>query len=173
MPKKLAIESNITLDFNILGISTTLQDYRLAWYLNKQANFQLKKQLDYIVLNPKEQIENSFSFFIDETNVSIHLYLIQNKNENDYLFPKWKKFDFLLVLKDLEGDFDSDNLMNQFKYIPFVSYTYLIDNTTIKLMEKGLIKKLNNFFTDIELHVLQINNTKTYEYKKKHYLGKN
>ncbi|MDY0781221.1 IPExxxVDY family protein [Tenacibaculum sp. IB213877] len=138
-------------DYALIGVHTTLEDYRLAFLLNKTIGVKFKRanyDLDF-----KSKKHNSFYSVYDYTNKKLGLdwFLISNVyktqleninfelfNESEtiiYLIPEKKRVDFFLKI---EGDFDYDFIVKtteKINQIPQVITSYSIDSNTLKSKE--------------------------------------
>lgn len=153
---KLHIDDFEENDYLLIAIHTTLEDYRLAYFLNKYLGVQLQKQEEDIHIQVKEN-QSSFSlysFYDKEQYVTWNL--VQNKNEiviqpeekplNDlfsenlqaiettiYLLPELKKVDYFLKIENLT---EQENLfietLKKLKTIEKISLVYNIDTNSIK-----------------------------------------
>lgn len=87
-------------NFDMIGICSHHNDYRLAWSLNERLNIQLtKSEDDYIVVNKKglRMSEHSFYEFRDTENLTEY-YLIKNKSQGKFLIPEKPAIDYFLFL---------------------------------------------------------------------------
>lgn len=87
-------------DFDMVGICSHHNDYRLAWSLNEKLNIQLtKSDEDYMVVNKKglRISQHSLYEFKDSENL-IEYYLIKNKSLGKYLIPEKPTVDYFLFL---------------------------------------------------------------------------
>ncbi|SHL47700.1 hypothetical protein SAMN05443543_102153 [Flavobacterium flevense] len=154
---KLNLDEFDEIDYNLIAIHTSLEDYRLAYFINQQLPINLAKNADEVQINIKEG-ETKFSrfYYYDEEN-TVAWNLVQNINEvisekneqvqnlfsntNEgistkvYLLPEFKKADYFLKI-------DSNNSIdiNEIKVI-----LNTIDNiTTAYTVETKQIKSKNN-----------------------------
>lgn len=87
-------------DFEMIGICSHHNDYRLAWSINEQLGLSLvKSDEDYVVVNKKGAVvsEHSMYEFRDEENLT-EFFLIKNKIFGKYLIPELPTIDFFLFL---------------------------------------------------------------------------
>ena len=155
---KLSLEEFDEIDYNLIAIHTSLEDYRLAYFINQKLPINLAKSADEVQISIKEG-ETKFSrfYFYDEEN-TVTWDLIQNKNEvvqeknnhiqnlfsntgegistKVYLLPEFKKADYFLKIDNTDDSID----INQIKTI-----LNTIDNiTTVYTVETKQIKSKNN-----------------------------
>ena len=154
---KLNLDEFDEIDYNLIAIHTSLEDYRLAYFINQQLPINLAKNADEVQINIKEG-ETKFSrfYYYDEEN-TVGWNLVQNINEvisekneqvqnlfsntNEgistkvYLLPEFKKADYFLKI-DSNNNID----INEIKVI-----LNTIDNiTTAYTVETKQIKSKNN-----------------------------
>lgn len=151
---KLTMEELYEDEYQLIAIHTSLEDYRLAYFLNQSLSIKLKKCEDD--LHVKSKIgESNFSRFeyenddlchtwnlienrINITNTDIELVedlFSNNKNSfttNAFLLPEFKKVDFFLKINQ-----DIDNLLmssyiSKINTIEKISMVYAIENNKIK-----------------------------------------
>lgn len=135
-------------DYTLIGIHTTLNDYRLAYLLNKHLQLGLSKakfELDFCHNNVE-----SFYTVYTYSNVKLHheWYLLSNvykstvKSESislfgqsesiSYLIPEKKKVDYFLKI---EGEFDYEfivKLIDAINQIPQIITSYQVEVNTLK-----------------------------------------
>ena len=135
-------------NYTLIGIHSTLEEYKLAYLLNKQlktkfvrANYNLDFENKnnnasfsiYEFLNKKFS-HNWFLISNQYTNSSVGIStgLFQTNEITTYLIPEKKKVDFFLKL---EGDFEYDFIsktVDEIKAIKQVITSYTIDPNLLK-----------------------------------------
>ena len=116
------------IDYHLIAIHTSLEDYRLAYFINQKLPINLGKSKNEIQINIKEG-ETKFSrFYYHDVEKEITWNLIQNKSEivqqkNDnsqglfsninievstkvYLLPELKKVDYFLKIENTDKTMD-------------------------------------------------------------------
>ncbi len=149
MAKKHYLDLPDEPDFKILGIATVMKDYRLAYYLNRELYLDLKRSEDLeIKVDEKETV--SFSFFQDDTGTNeISYYLLTNKNRQGILLPDLRESDyFLLVMGMLPGS-AINRILRSIRQIPNVLTAFPV--------QARRNKKVTALFSELELHIMQIN----------------
>jgi hypothetical protein len=132
---KLVIEYDF--DFALIGITTALKGYKLAWELNRQLSIQLVKKED-ILVGVKGGMERAFAAHAHETQFRF-VKLIKNKPQDAesikyYLAPEYPHFDYLLVVRDTEQSFAA-NILEGIRKIPSVELAAFIPLDTLKTKE--------------------------------------
>ena len=135
-------------DYTLIGIHTTLNDYRLAYLLNKhlQVNFRRANyDLDFFQKNVESSyivyeytntkldqdwflISNVFKYTLETESIS----LFGQSDSTSFLIPEKKKVDFFLKI---EGEFDGDfmlKLTEKINQIPQIITSYEIEINSLK-----------------------------------------
>ena len=69
------------IDYYLIAIHTSLEDYRLAFFINQKLPINLSKSENEIQINIKEGETNFSRFYYNDEESAITWNLIQNKNE--------------------------------------------------------------------------------------------
>ena len=150
---KLHLEEFDEIDYQLIAIHTSLEDYRLAYYINQNLPITLKKNNCNIQISNKEG-ETQFTRFVFEDSKDIAWNLVQNKNDvfvpsqtsnqglfsesnnkfstKIYLIPEFKKVDFFLKIENGEVNIDVSKITNSIKKIDRVSTVYAVEVEKIK-----------------------------------------
>lgn len=136
MPEKKKIHKlklEIEDDFQLIGIASHENDYRLSWALNQQLGFTFTKKTDLVITHPKHKVETNFTRFIHEDELEYLTYtLFSNKSEGGFLLPEFKNIDFILKVS---GNPDTEQLAvltNGIKQINIVITAFVIDQLSDK-----------------------------------------
>lgn len=101
--KKIKLEIDEEIEFPILGLSTALADYRLAWELNSKLNLSFRKLDDSTFFSipdkNKKNIDYEYYSYVNEEEMS-KFFLVKNKQRGSTLFNDRERLDFFLVLRD-------------------------------------------------------------------------
>ena len=143
------------IDYHLIAIHTSLEDYRLAYFINQKLPINLGKNKNEIQINIKEG-ETKFSrFYYHDAEKGISWNLIQNKSEviqqkNDnrqnnlfsnismevstkvYLLPEFKKADYFLKIENLEDDLNVTAIQVLLNTIDSISTAYTVETNKIK-----------------------------------------
>lgn len=134
-------------DIKIIGICTHLEDYKLAWHINKLLNINLVKYSDIV---NEDEIE--FSFYLYDGGENCNTFnLVEISNADG----RWVKFnpptDYLIVIRNFINDENLTALLDKIKHIDGVQLAYLIDVDTNS--------KIDALLEDIEIHEMEIVNS--------------
>lgn len=135
-------------DFSLIGIHTTLEDYKLAYLLNQSLSINFKKSKKDLSFDKSEESPSFSIFNYYNKKFDFEWVLIANssKRENQtesnelllttetksYLIPEKKKVDFFIkVSGDLEYGFIVETV-NKVKEIDQIITSYPIDKNSLK-----------------------------------------
>ena len=135
-------------DFSLIGIHTTLEDYKLAYLLNKNLKINFVKSKENLNFEKTEKSSSFsiFNYYNKEYDSDWVLIANSSKRENQtesnelllttetktYLIPEKKKVDFFIkVSGELEFDFVT-KIIDKVKNIEQVITSYPIDKNTLK-----------------------------------------
>jgi len=150
---KLHLEEFDEIDYQLIAIHSSLEDYRLAYYINQNLPINLKKENCNIQISNKEG-ETQFTRFVFEDSKDIVWNLVQNKNDvfvpsqnsnqglfaetnnkfstKIYLIPEFKNVDYFLKIENSEVNIDVSKITNCIKKIERVSTVYAVEVEKIK-----------------------------------------
>ena len=131
-------------DIKIIGICTHLEDYKLAWNINKLLNINLVKYSDIVNEDGLE-----FSFYLYDGGENCNTYnLVEIANADG----RWVNFspatDYLIVIRNFINDENLAKILLKIKNIEGVQFAYLID------LEMN--NKIDTLLEDIEMHEIGI-----------------
>ena len=149
---KLHIDEFDEVDYELIAIHTSLEDYRLAYFLNQELPILLSKSKNEIQINIKEGETHFSRYIFEDAEKEIYWNLIQNKNEvtiqkkdngqnlfantslevstKVYLLPELKKVDYFLKIEN--ATLAIDKIITQINAIDRVSTVYIVDRHQIK-----------------------------------------
>ena len=134
-------------DIKIIGICTHLEDFKLAWHINKLLNINLVKYSDIINEDGFE-----FSFYLYDGGENCNTYnLVEIANSE----ARWVNFspatDYLIVIRNFINDDTLMKNLDKIRHIEGVQFAYLIDLDTNS--------KIDTLLEDIEMHEIEIINS--------------
>ena len=98
--KKSKLIIDYEYNFELVGITTAVRGYRLAWELNQRLGVNLVKQPD-LAVGFKNNDEKTFSFYSFETPLN-RLKVFKNRPTDQeagkyFLIPEFPHFDFIIL----------------------------------------------------------------------------
>lgn len=149
---KLLIDDFVTIDYELIAIHSSLEDYRLAYFINRELSIQLEKSPKDIGIKIKEG-ESCFSRFVfEDADHEIYWNLIQNKGNvvsrqdsasslfgetmdvttHVFLLPELKKVDYIIKIENTGSSFALTKFIDNLLSIKQVSTAYKIDHHKLK-----------------------------------------
>ncbi|WNM19531.1 IPExxxVDY family protein [Flavobacterium capsici] len=151
---KLLSEEYEEIDYQLIAIHTSIEDYRLAFLINKNLPINLSKCNQDIEIQ-ENNVELQFSrFSYDDEKNNISWNLIQNKNQeyqssttldtglfantiaqvstNSYILPEFKKVDYFLKVDNCFSEDEIQETLLSLKNIQKISTVYTVAIENIK-----------------------------------------
>ncbi|MCI9845345.1 IPExxxVDY family protein [Flavobacterium pectinovorum] len=151
---RLDLDEFDEIDYYLMAIHTSLEDYRLAYFINKKLPINLSKSKNEIHAQTKEGETNFSRFYYYDTEKALSWNLIQNKNEiisvrkNDFqnlfsnenseisttihLLPEFKKVDFFLKIDNSGEAINFSEIQQKLNTIESIAAIYAVDTNKIK-----------------------------------------
>ena len=151
---KVYIEDFEEVDYHIIAIHTSLEDYRLAYFLNRDLEICLSKSTVDIQFQVKKGKTSFARFTFEDEKKVINWDLIQNKNEvvgvennaiqdlfsntkntfssSAYLLSEFKKVDFFLKIENAANEINVSEIVSKINAIDNINMVYNIDKENIK-----------------------------------------
>lgn len=146
---KIQIVDFLSIDYELIAIHTSIEDYRLAYFLNKVLDIKLCKNNLNIAIETPEGKSAFNHYFYDDEKTDIQWNLIENKTAinstnkksagifenievNVYLLPEYKKADFLLKIENVDSYFKIKEVTKKIESMNQVSMSYLLDKNNLK-----------------------------------------
>ncbi|OFY23150.1 MAG: hypothetical protein A2W98_11825 [Bacteroidetes bacterium GWF2_33_38] len=128
----LAVEKSVDL----IGISSSVPDYKLCWQLNQDFNFEFKRISDLVLYNDKKNDTQTFSLYkysIDD----ILVIFLGNKIEKGFFFDELKMIDYFIILYNNQNKTISvDELKENLKKTSGINGVFKIDAKSLKAKSK-------------------------------------
>ncbi len=110
-------------DIQIIGINSTLADYKLAYYFNTELNFKWVR-LNDILLDD----EHPYAFFYYNAGENRNVYNLVSLRHLGLPCVKLKpQMDFLLIVRNHITDDKLEQLVKNIRSIRQVTYAYIMD----------------------------------------------
>lgn len=126
-------------DFDLIGLTSTAKEYKLAWAINNLLHFRLVKNTD-LVIDFKDGKNLVISNYIYRTEHST-LRLFRNKSfdtayqSQGYLIPELKNFDYIVYIQGFEDSFIPEELLKRLRELEEIIYSQKIDVQSLKSRE--------------------------------------
>ncbi|MEO4004031.1 MULTISPECIES: IPExxxVDY family protein [unclassified Flavobacterium] len=150
---KLLINDFISEDYELIAIHSTLEDYRLAYFINQKLPVTFEKSGKDIGIQVPEGKSHFTRFIFDDEAHELFWSLIPNKTTlvtrqtkatslfeetefdmatNIYLLPELKKVDYIIKIENTDDFFDLDQLIDQLLTIKQITTAYKIEQNKLK-----------------------------------------
>ena len=152
---KLQIDDFVTIDYELIAIHSSIEDYRLAYFINQNLHLLLEKSHKDISVK-SAKAESCFSMFIfEDADTDTTWNLIQNKSSkavtqqqnataslfseadinittSSHLLPELKKVDYILKVENIPSFFVPDVVVNKLLGIKHITTAYTIEHNKLK-----------------------------------------
>lgn len=142
------------IDYFLIAIHTSLEDYRLAYFINQKLSINLGKSKNEVQINIKEGETNFSRFYYYDKEKTISWNLIQNENEviqqrkdnsqnlfsntileistKVYLIPEFKKVNYFLKIENVQETMNITKIQTILNTIDSISTAYTVDTNQMK-----------------------------------------
>lgn len=132
-------------DITIIGINTTLIDYKLAWFINNKLSINFVRY--------KDIFENGaqYSFYYYDTGENGNTYNLVSLNyRGSYWQTTSPRSDFMLIIRNKLKTISLNEMLADIREIDGVNYAFVLDPQTSKT--------IGTMLETIELHEINILN---------------
>lgn len=145
---KLTIDDFYSSDFELIAIHSTVEDFKLAYLINKNLELSLSKNSKEVSIQSTNGIGYFSWFYFDDCKHDLSWNLLSNKtfvansntpvglfNEDQitfHLIPELKKADYLLKIENLDERFNTQKVIENLSKINQISTSYIVDIENIK-----------------------------------------
>ena len=137
--KKHKLTFQPDFSFFLLGISSSENDYRLSWEMNKILGISLRKGTDHVIKKKEiEQVFLVYTFYDEE--VYLQYSLIANKSENGFLIEELHNIDYFMQIHGDLSDNQKQQITSAVKNIKGVTGVFKLDINTLKSKNKLIIE---------------------------------
>jgi hypothetical protein len=133
---KNRLTSDDYFNFDLLGIVSTVKEYKLVWHINQATGFELTKQNDLnIEFQGNQRIH--VSNFEHRTDF-LHVHLLKNRlvarssTTYQYLIDELKQFDYLLKYNDETEQTTIKDVLSLLKTSQVIEYAAILSPELIK-----------------------------------------
>jgi hypothetical protein len=152
--RKFIFQEEESLHYHLLAIHTVLIDYRLAFFLNKHLNIELKRAFNDLDISGQNGFY-SFFHFEDEDNL-LNWNLISNSSHTNVK----NKIKESLLFKNTDVELKKYKLMNELSQVDFF---LKIEYHTDYINTNQIIKSIKEIPNIISVHKLNLKNIKNKE----------
>lgn len=143
MAKKLTLDFDMFEEIEMIGIVSPLKDYRLAYFINKTLEINLKKYDDFQLTGTN----GLFSwYYYNKGNNNHTLTLIENIHQTNKLIADYKT-DYLLLVKNVFDPKPVSGMITKLRTIPDIFMVFQ--------MQLSKIKNIDILLESVELHELK------------------
>ncbi len=138
MAKIKKLKYNPETEYHIIGLSTSEDDYKVSWLINKNTNIQLQRTDNLEVRDDNKTDILVFSVFKghDGSN-GFKIKLVSNKCPEGYLINELKNIDIFIVIFCTDTNYSS-KLTTELKKFAEINAVFNIDKLNLKSKEKLL-----------------------------------
>jgi len=131
------ITNDLPTDYKLVGIATSLKEYKLCYHLNTFLNCDFRKLTD-LIFEPTDRTRKiQFSVFKSGNEDDQNQFVVfTNKNLQDVLLPEINNFDYVLQIHGKYEEEELKNLIAGIKQFPEVIMTAEIPLKKIKSKER-------------------------------------
>ena len=148
-------------DFTIFDLATSLSDYKLAYFINKNLGLHLERTDDLKVSHPNSEKPDDFSFFYCELDKGRTLFLITEINAVNSLMKN-----FFLMIQGFLSKNEETDLLSGIATIPEilnVNKFNLNKNPGQSPAQNKRKEFINILLTDLEFHLIEMKRWKSEE----------
>jgi len=152
MKIRLQLSEPTNEEYLMIGISSSLKDYELSYYLNKCFQTLFLKKPD-IPFYDKKGLIGYFAFYhYYSEDLRIDYYLFSNKSKSNFAVSKYRHFEYFILFRLSHFSLSIEDILRELRQIKRV-------NAAIQIpVDK--FKDLQDILEDIELHLLNISSSR-------------
>ena len=124
-------------DFEILGISSHENDYRISWALNQFLGLRLVRSENHVTQDEKTGTGQEFiTYTYNDPDNLINYKLLCNHSENGYLLPSNKTIDYVMLVSGEDYKSRALELSGTMKNIDMVNTVFMISDLSPKIIRR-------------------------------------
>lgn len=126
-------------EFDLIGISSPLDDYKTIWTINNNTNLDFKRGENLSIRNNKyTEIQEFSTFFCKHKDTDDKIVLVANKCSNGFLIEELKNIDFFILFYSKKLSNEISKIVQTLKKQEDIIAVIKIDPSTLKSKEKLL-----------------------------------
>ncbi len=137
---KYTLEVENEYDYDVIGLCSHHQDYRVIWELNHHLGLGFEKCEEFYKNYTKKGVlvsEHS-KYKYQDHETGIDYLFVKNKAQGKFLLAELAQIDFFIFIKD-NFAMDIDEILEKYRQIPSVVTAFAYDPEEIKSCEQLLI----------------------------------
>jgi hypothetical protein len=139
--KKIKLFIEHQYDFELLGLVSSVKDYKMAWLINQALGVKLIKTDEF---EPEfiHQPQLKISRYLEEKDHGF-VQLLKNRSLTErgnalYLIPELKMFDYFLLIQDQTFELDINTYIERLSEVRYIQSAVKLDISKIKSKENLL-----------------------------------
>lgn len=116
-------------EFEAIGLSCHLRDFKLAWLINKHFKWDLVRETLSVKPSQKAEPHRHTSFRFKNEDNHLNFLLIANRGQEGLLIKKLSQFDYFLLAEGYIDMFDKSECMHQLRSIPEIQLTQSLESS--------------------------------------------
>jgi hypothetical protein len=136
---KNRLSVNYDFGFDLIAITASVKEYKLAWILNHELNLSFVKSenIEIVFLGDKFMSISNFTSKTEHQTFRLLKNRAENIEEkfNAFLIPEFQNFDFILLIEDESDTFNPNAFITSIKQIPFVQFVVSVEASSLKSKE--------------------------------------
>ncbi len=134
---RLSVEYDF--DFELIAITASVKEYKLAWNLNRELGLSLNKEKNIEIVFLEDKLMSISNFTSKTEHQTIRL--IKNRAENleekfnAFLIPELRNSDYFILVADESDTFELNSFITKIKQIPFMQFVVSVEASTLKSKE--------------------------------------
>jgi predicted mannosyl-3-phosphoglycerate phosphatase (HAD superfamily) len=130
------LEENTRADFQLIGISSYENDYRVCWDLNNCLKTELQRIENFEVVDSKTKTSQEFPVFqFEDENKYIDYKFIGNRCENGFLVKEWKNMDYFLKISGEITAKELTDILNKIKKSKLIQTSIILEPKQPKIIQ--------------------------------------
>lgn len=138
--KKTRLNIELTYDFWVFGLSSSIKFFKLAWAINNQLKTHLIRKVDHTILDKNGKIV-AFGMYSYETETG-EIQLFKNGSldvKGAYILPEYSHFDYIVKVDSSLQSFSKEEILKELRDVTWIEY--------IAALEVNDLKSKDNFFS--------------------------
>ena len=122
-------------DFEALGLSCHLRDFKLAWFLNRHFGWNLIRETLTVRDSPKSEPHQHTCFRYQNEDEHLRYFVLANRGPERTLLKKLSQFDYFLLVEGYLDMFDQAACMSVLRSIREIQLVRPLDNALFEKIQ--------------------------------------